>query len=88
MIISLLLNLAALVWLLIARMGRNQLNRDIDKLVLKVAGLNSENMDLSDKLRRYEGTWQAWLVQDAIDKEIARRLRARDIADIEHGMGG
>lgn len=50
---------AAVVGLIAGRRSRNYLRADLANAEIKIAGLNSENMDLADALRRYRGAWEA-----------------------------
>jgi hypothetical protein len=45
--------------LILARQGRNELRKRIAEQEIKIALLNSENMELADEVHRFRGAWEA-----------------------------
>lgn len=74
-IVLILSLVAALIGLIVGRIARNELRAEASMLKLKVAILNTENMDLARDLQAYKGAWN----------QIEHRRLMRDIENLTGG---
>jgi len=73
LMISVLLNVASFVALVLARVARNELRADLQEKCRMVEALNLENFDLAQDKARMEGTLEK--VAPMLDEVVANRVK-------------